>query len=97
MRPDSRTAEMLVLAGTVIAAGVLSAAWGAARGWRRIGLRTLAVGACLATASSAGLIWVNRQVDAYPTWSSVFGSTTGGPPPCRPLRRTNPARDGSSP
>ncbi|MFI7602289.1 alpha/beta hydrolase [Actinoplanes sp. NPDC049681] len=84
MRPDSLTAELFAVAVAVIAAGVLGATWGAARGRWRILARAVTVGACLVTAAAAGLIWVNRQVDAYPTWSSLAGSTTGAVPAVPP-------------
>ena len=77
MSPDSLAVELLALAATVGAAVALSLIWGATHGWRRALLRTVAVGACLATAAATGLVWVNRQVDTYPTWSSLFSSTTG--------------------
>jgi enterochelin esterase-like enzyme len=75
MSPDSLALELLALAATVGAAIVLSVVWGANRGWQPILVRTVAVSACLATASATGLVWVNRQVDTYPTWSSLSGST----------------------
>jgi enterochelin esterase-like enzyme len=75
--PDSLAVELLALAATVGAAVAISLLWGTTRGWRRIVVRTLAGGACLATAAATGLVWVNRQVDTYPTWSSLFSSTVG--------------------
>lgn len=81
MSPDSLPTELLALAATVGAAVVLGVFWGAGRGWPRVLVRSVAVGACLATASATGLIWVNRQVDTYPTWSSLFGSTDGAANP----------------
>jgi enterochelin esterase-like enzyme len=35
----------------------------------------MAILACLATTAATGLIWVNRQIDEYPTWASMLGST----------------------
>jgi enterochelin esterase-like enzyme len=75
MSPDSLAAEWVALAATVVAAVVLGVVWGNNRRWKRILARSAAVAACLATASTTGLIWVNRQVDTYPTWSSLIGST----------------------
>jgi enterochelin esterase-like enzyme len=75
MSPDSLAVELLALTAAVGAAVVLSIFWGAGRGWRRALVRTLAVGVCLLTASATGLVWVNRQIDSYPTWSSLVGST----------------------
>ena len=77
MAPDSLAFELLALAATVAAAVGIGLVWGRTRGWWRILIRSAAVGACLATAAATGAIWANRQVDTYPTWSSLFGSTAG--------------------
>lgn len=73
MSPDSLATQLLALAATVAAAVGLSVGWGAIRHW----LRPLAVTGCLLTLTATTLIWVNRQVDSYPTWASLSGSTTG--------------------
>lgn len=74
MSPDSVGTDLVAAAATVLAAVVLGVVWGAARGWVRFVIRPVAVGVCLVTAAATGLIWVNRQVEAYPTWSALFGS-----------------------
>jgi S-formylglutathione hydrolase FrmB len=81
MAPDSLAAELVALAATVAAAVALGLVWGAVRGRSRIVLRAAAVTACLATAAATGLIWVNRQVDTYPTWGSLLGSTAADAAP----------------
>jgi enterochelin esterase-like enzyme len=81
MAPDSLAAELVALAATVAAAVALGLAWGAARTRPRILLRTAGVVLCLATAAATGLIWVNRQVDSYPTWASLFGSAAADAAP----------------
>ncbi|HEU4347679.1 MAG TPA: alpha/beta hydrolase-fold protein [Actinoplanes sp.] len=73
MSPDSLAVELLAAAAAVAAAIVLATVGGATT-IRRVVLRSAALLACLATAAAAGLLWVNRQVDAYPTWSSLFGT-----------------------
>jgi len=77
MSPDSDTVELLAVGAAVIAAVALGLTWNAGGGWGRILLRAGTVLACLATTAAAGLIWVNRQGDFYPTWSSLIGSDAG--------------------
>jgi enterochelin esterase-like enzyme len=79
MAPDSIAVELLALAAAVVTAVALAIAWAAGVGWRRLLVRSVAVAACLLSVSATGLLWVNRQVDAYPTWGSVFGSNSGLP------------------
>ncbi len=74
MSPDSPTVELLAVVAAVLAAAVLGFTWNVAGGWRRALLRSAAITACLATMAVAGLTWVNRQIDLYPTWASIFGS-----------------------
>ncbi|MEV4701848.1 alpha/beta hydrolase-fold protein [Actinoplanes sp. NPDC049316] len=74
MSPDSFTTELLALALAVVSAAGLGLLWGAGRGHARMAVRAAAVLACLLTASATAAVWVNRQVDAYPTWSSLAGS-----------------------
>ncbi|GIE76492.1 hypothetical protein Aph02nite_24420 [Actinoplanes philippinensis] len=75
MSPDSLGPELLALAATVLAAVLVSPLWNrAARPGRRLAVRTAAVAACLITAAATALLWVNRQVEAYPTWAGLLGS-----------------------
>jgi enterochelin esterase-like enzyme len=77
--PDSLAIELIALALTVGAAVALSVFWSAIRHW----LRGVVIVACLLTVTASTLVWVNRQVDSYPTWASLFGSTAdpGAPAP----------------
>ena len=77
MPPDSLAVELVALAATVAAAVVLNVLWSTTPGRRRVLVRSLAVFTCLVTASTTGLIWANRQIDTYPTWSSLVGSAPG--------------------
>ncbi|WP_063763693.1 alpha/beta hydrolase [Actinoplanes subtropicus] len=71
MGPDSLAVELIALAASVLAAVALSLFWSAMRRW----LRGVVIVACLLTVTATTLVWVNRQVDSYPTWASLFGST----------------------
>ena len=79
MSPDSLAIELLALTASVAAAVALSVFWSAMRRW----LRGVVIAACLLTVTATTLVWVNRQVDSYPTWASLFGSTAdaGGSAP----------------
>ena len=68
MAPDSLAVELLALAATVVAAVLLGVLWGVGR-VLRVAMAVL----CLVTASATGLLWMNRQVDAYPSWSGTAG------------------------
>jgi len=94
MSPDSLAVEVLALAATLTAAVALAVGWGAIRGRLGILFRCAAVATCLATTAATGLIWANRQIDAYPTWSSLFGSATGtsAPMPGTPVGDTTAGR-----
>jgi enterochelin esterase-like enzyme len=85
--PDSLAAELLALTATVAATVVLALCWGRTHGFRRVLVRSAAVLFCLTTTAATGLIWANRQVDTYTTWSSLFGS----PPVTAVPGRTTPA------
>ncbi|BEL04086.1 hypothetical protein Q0Z83_022770 [Actinoplanes sichuanensis] len=74
MSPDSLGSELFALAAAVVAAVLAGPLWHRGRGGRRIAVRAAAVTACLVTAAATALIWVNRQVDTYPTWASLLGS-----------------------
>lgn len=75
MSLDSTATEVTAVAVAIAAVVALSVVWGLGQGWRRLLLRVAAAALCLLSAASAGLLWVNRQVDVYPTWASLFGST----------------------
>jgi hypothetical protein len=75
MSPDSLGLELVALTATVLAAIALAVLWGVVRGRPALLIRCVAVAACLVTTSATGLIWANREVDSYPTWASLFGST----------------------
>jgi enterochelin esterase-like enzyme len=77
--PDSVAVELLALAATVLAAVALSVFWSAMRHW----LRGVVVAACLLTITATTLVWVNRQVDSYPTWAGLFGSAADAAAPAR--------------
>jgi enterochelin esterase-like enzyme len=68
---DSFATEMTAAAVAVVAIVVFSLVWGTGR----VLVRTVAGLLCVVSAAAAGLAWANRQVDAYPTWSSLFGSS----------------------
>lgn len=74
MSIDSLAVQLTAVAVAVLAVVTLSLLWGRGQGWPRALLRTATVVFCLLSSTSAGLLWVNQQVDAYPTWSSLFGS-----------------------
>ncbi|MFD0521127.1 hypothetical protein [Paractinoplanes durhamensis] len=82
MSPDSLAVEVVALVATVAAAVMLGIVWGAGRSRSRILIRSAAVATCLATAAATGGIWVNRQVDTYPTWGAC--SARRRPPRPRP-------------
>jgi enterochelin esterase-like enzyme len=75
---------------------VLGLIWNTARGWRRHLLRAGLIIACVVTTTAAGLIWVNRQIDTYPTWASLFGPPAVAVgdvrPPAAPSGRGNGGR-----
>jgi enterochelin esterase-like enzyme len=73
MGPDSTTVEVIAVALAVAAIVVLALGWDIGRGWRRTTLRAAATTLCLVTAAAAALVWVNRQVETYTSWSDVFG------------------------
>ncbi|AEV84204.1 esterase [Actinoplanes sp. SE50] len=74
MAPDSLGAELVALAAAVLTAVLLSPLWNVAGGRWRLPVRGAALTACLLTATAAGLIWVNHEVDVYPTWGSLVSS-----------------------
>jgi enterochelin esterase-like enzyme len=75
MAPDSLALEIVAGALTLLTAAGLGVLWSFSTGRLRWVNRSMAIVACLAATAGTGLIWANRQVDAYPTWASLLGST----------------------
>jgi enterochelin esterase-like enzyme len=75
MTPDSLALEILAAAATLLTAVGLGVVWSASNGRLRWLNRTMTVLACLAATAATALVWVNRQIDEYPTWASLLGST----------------------
>ncbi|MFU8853542.1 alpha/beta hydrolase [Micromonospora sp. SL1-18] len=73
MAPDSLTAALTATIAAVLAAVLLSATWDRATGPRRAALRATTAACCLTTALTATGLWINRQVDTFPTWSALAG------------------------
>jgi len=89
--PDSLAIELIALAATVVAAVALSVFWAGMRRW----LRAVVIAACLLSLTATTLVWVNRQVDSYPTWASLFGSPAdAGAGPTQPARTASAATAG---
>ncbi|MCU7729063.1 esterase family protein [Actinoplanes sp. KI2] len=82
MSPDSLAVELIALVATVVAAVALSVFWSAMRHW----LRAVVIAACLLAVTATTLVWVNRQVDSYPTWASLFGSPADAAAPAAPAK-----------
>ena len=76
MGPDSIAVELIAVALAVAAVVLLALRWDAGRGRRRTTLRAAAATLCVATTAAVALLWVNRQVETYTTWSDVFGGPT---------------------
>ena len=93
MSPDSEAIQLLAVGAAVVAAVALGLTWTLVRGPGRVLIRAGCLVACLATAAASGLIWVNRQIDFYPTWSSLLGSNTQAA--AAPLAGALPATSGS--
>jgi enterochelin esterase-like enzyme len=85
MGPDSLPVEFIAAVTAVIAGVVLAVTWDVWHGWRRAALRSAAAALCVVTAVAAALVWVNRQVETYTTWSDVLGE------PARPAAVAVPA------
>ncbi|GAA0587268.1 hypothetical protein GCM10010172_85470 [Paractinoplanes ferrugineus] len=71
MAPDSLGAELVALAAAVVAAIAVGLLWNRLRGWRGGLLRSVTVLACVVTSVAVAAVWVNRQVDFWPTWSGT--------------------------
>ncbi|MFI1996355.1 alpha/beta hydrolase [Actinoplanes sp. NPDC020271] len=78
MSLDSLGTEITAVVVAVLSAVALSAVWNRGRGWQRISLRTVTAVLCLLSAAASGLLAVNRQVEIYPTWSSLTGGSPDG-------------------
>jgi len=76
MAPDSLTTAITVTIAAVLAAVLLSATWDRGAGPRRAALRAATAACCLTTALAATAIWINHQVDTYPSWSALTGQHT---------------------
>jgi len=76
MSPDSQAMQFVAIGAAVLAAAALGLTWSLTRRWWRVPIRSFCAVLCVATAAGAGLIWVNRQIDFYPTWASLFGNST---------------------
>ncbi|MFB9237648.1 alpha/beta hydrolase [Plantactinospora siamensis] len=79
MSPDSQAVELIAIVVAVLAPVVLGLGWSrVTRRWWRVPARAGGAVLCLLTAVAAGGFAVNRQVEAYTTWSRVFGSNAEG-------------------
>jgi S-formylglutathione hydrolase FrmB len=72
--PNSLAAELTALGVALTAAIALGALWDRSARPYRFVLRGLVLLLCVAGAAATGLVWLNRQVDAYPTWASLAES-----------------------
>jgi enterochelin esterase-like enzyme len=83
MAPDSLALELLAAFATLLTAAGLGVVWSLTNGRLRWLNRGMTVLACLAATAATALVWVNRQIDVYPTWASLRGSTAvaGATPP----------------
>ncbi|MFI6076265.1 alpha/beta hydrolase [Actinoplanes sp. NPDC051343] len=75
MAPDSLALEIVAGVLTLLTAAGLGVLWSYSNGRLRWLNRSMAVVACVAATAATGLVWVNRQIDEYPTWASLLGST----------------------
>nr|QLJ96978.1 esterase [Micromonospora carbonacea] len=91
MAPDSLALLLLAVAAAVVATVALAVAWDRGSGWRRVALRAGSASLCVATALAAALVWVNRQVETYTSWSDL----TGAPPAAAALSDPPPPGGGS--
>jgi enterochelin esterase-like enzyme len=73
MGPDSLAVEVMAAVAAVVAGVVLAVIWDV-RHRSRAALRATAAVLCAVTAAAAALVWVNRQVETYTTWSDLFGA-----------------------
>ncbi len=75
MAPDSLAVQFLALAAAVVAAVALALTWERGSGWRRVARRAGIATLCVTTALAAALVWVNRQVETYTSWSELAGAS----------------------
>jgi enterochelin esterase-like enzyme len=80
MAPDSLALEIVAGVLTLLTAAALGVLWSYTDGRLRWANRAMAIAACLAATAATGLVWVNRQIDEYPTWASMLGSTAAAAP-----------------
>ena len=80
MSPNSLATQWVSVALAVIAAAGLAALWNRGRGWWRWPLRAATALACVTTLALVAGIWVNRQMNLFPTWSEVSGRLPDAPP-----------------
>lgn len=85
MAPNSLAVELTALVVAVGAAIATGPIWDRRTGHRRFAYRGMILVLCVAAAAVTGLVWLNRQVDAYPTWASLAGSGSAAAP--EPPRR----------
>ncbi|MFF5176214.1 alpha/beta hydrolase [Micromonospora sp. NPDC000089] len=93
MAPDSLAVQLIAVGAAVLAAVALALVWNRVTGWLRWVARPALVALCLVTTAAGGLTWVNRQVDAYPTWSSLVGSGAADAAPAAPVAEARAAAD----
>jgi enterochelin esterase-like enzyme len=71
--PNSLAAQLAAIVLAVVIAVDTALVWSRVREWRGWLVRGTAVVLCAATALAAALIWVNRQMNLFTTWSEVAG------------------------
>ncbi|MEU8263929.1 alpha/beta fold hydrolase [Micromonospora sp. NPDC048999] len=80
MAPDSLATALSATTAAALAAVLLCATWDRATGLRRAALRAATTVCCLTTALAATGLWINHQIDTFPTWSALAGQKTGADP-----------------
>jgi enterochelin esterase-like enzyme len=93
MSLDSLGTDVTAVAVAVLSAVALSAGWGRGRTWWKVSFRAVTAVLCLVSAAASGLLWVNRQVEVYPTWSSLTGANADAD---TPVTATSPVRGSRS-
>jgi enterochelin esterase-like enzyme len=79
MAPDSLAVELVAVGAAIAAAVCLAFLWNIARGWRGALVRGATIVTCLVSTAAVGLVWVNRQIDTYTSWSDLLGSSATAP------------------
>ncbi|NUR72184.1 MAG: esterase [Hamadaea sp.] len=72
MAPDGRLTQFAAVTATILVAVATAVGWDRVR---VIAMRVIAVVACLATASMAGFVTVDRTFEFYGSWTDVLGLT----------------------